>query len=94
MDRQDDIDRPAHRGDAGRQAAGAHSDTKARKQETVQGFVCASGLYTIGTKTPGTVAGALDAGSRGKVRNHGWMQGMRGKEWLTHSRVQNQAGRE
>ena len=47
LDGQDDVDRRAHLGNAVRQACGAHSNTKARTQEMVQGFVSAGGLYAI-----------------------------------------------
>ena len=57
------------RGGAARQVAGAHTDTKARKQKMVEGFVC------------------------GRVLVASWMQSMRGKRRLTHSRVHNTAGR-
>ena len=81
------------------QAAGAHSDTKASTQEMVQGFVCAGDLYAsraeaqFATRSASTAAGVLDTRSRGKVQTHGWMQSMRAKRRLTHSRVWNQAGR-
>ena len=67
LDGQGIVDRRAHVRNAGRQAAGAHRDTKARTQEMVQGFVCAGGLFAKGTKgryatrSAGTAAGALDA---------------------------------
>ena len=65
----------------------------------VQGVVCAGGLYAIrteaqlATSSAGTAAGVLDATNRGQIWTHGWKQSMRKKRWLTHSRVQNLAGR-
>ena len=73
-------------------AAGAHSDTKARTQEMVQGFVCASGLYTIRAeaqlagRSAGPATGVLDTRSCGKVVwTHCWMRGVHGKRRFTYS---------
>ena len=86
LDGQEVVDRRAHLGDAVRQVVGAHSDTNARTQEMVQGFVCAGALYAIGaeaqlaTRCAGPVAGVLSMKSCGKrFRTHGWMQSMSGK---------------
>ena len=99
LDGHEVVDRRAHLKNTSRQAAVAHSDTKSRKQVMVQCLVCPSGFTrhrnqsSVCCRSAGTATKVVDARSRGKVLDRGWVQGMRGKEWLTHSRVQYQAGR-
>ena len=44
LDGQDVVHRRARCGDTSRPTAGAYSDSKARDQEMVQGFVCSGGF--------------------------------------------------